>query len=384
MQSRTNIDHQRARREVPREIGRIRGERGGPTLIAVAGVHGNEYAGIAAATKVLTSLAEDDRGLCGELVVLAGNRAALADNVRYCAKDLNRQWTAEHVAQLRKDGPSDAEDRELLELLAAVESVIAEARGPVYFMDLHTTSASGVPFVVFGDTIAQRRFAFEFPLPAILGLEEQVDGVMGAYFTEQGCIAIGIEGGQHEDPRSVDSLEACLWVGLLGADLVPKAPEYAGARALLAEQWRDLPPVMEVIARRSITADDEFVMEPGFSNLAFVHKGQLLARDRDGEIRAKRNGYVMLPLYQGLGNDGYFFGRVVGGLRLGLAEHLRRHGLSRVLPFLPGVRRDPSNRDHLEVDTRIARFYPLDVFHLFGYRRIRQDGEILKVGRRGG
>jgi predicted deacylase len=36
-----------------REIGRAGGGRSGPTLIAVAGIHGNERAGITAARRVL-------------------------------------------------------------------------------------------------------------------------------------------------------------------------------------------------------------------------------------------------------------------------------------------------------------------------------------------
>ncbi len=40
-------------------------------------------------------------------------------------------------------------------------------------------------------------------------------------------------------------------------------------------------------------------MEPGFRNIDRARKGQLLARDRSGEIRAPADGMVILPLYQG-------------------------------------------------------------------------------------
>jgi hypothetical protein len=36
----------------------------------------------------------------------------------------------------------------------------------------------------------------------------------------------------------------------------------------------------------------------------------------------------------------------------------------------------------LSVNTRIARFYPLDVFHLFGFRKLRSEGVHLIVSRR--
>ena len=35
----------------------------------------------------------------------------------------------------------------------------ARADQAVFFLDLHTTSAAGVPFALIGDTLAQRRFA---------------------------------------------------------------------------------------------------------------------------------------------------------------------------------------------------------------------------------
>src|SRR5690606_36651941 len=115
----------------------------------------------------------------------------------------------------KREDRLDAEDREQHELAARVEDAMRRARGDVCLVDLHTTSAAGLPFVLFGDTLRQRRFGFSFPLPVILGLEEQLDGVLSAYFTERGCISIGIEGGQHDDPASIDNLEACLWVALV-------------------------------------------------------------------------------------------------------------------------------------------------------------------------
>ncbi|MBK6535075.1 MAG: hypothetical protein IPF99_37715 [Deltaproteobacteria bacterium] len=55
----------------------------------------------------------------------------------------------------------------------------------------------------------------------------------------------------------------------------------------------------------AITAEDSFQLEPGFTprNIA-RRRGQLLARDRHGEIVAPHDGVVILPLYQGLGATG--------------------------------------------------------------------------------
>ncbi|MDQ3031124.1 MAG: succinylglutamate desuccinylase/aspartoacylase family protein [Myxococcota bacterium] len=394
-----------------REIGRIRGAAAGPTLIVVGGIHGNEPAGAIAARRAIERLlasgeAGDHATLRGEIVALTGNLAALRLKRRFQAKDLNRQWTAARVAALHArpdrtgDDPEDLEQRELLE---AIEAAIARARGAVYFMDLHTTSAKGIPFVLFGDTLPQRRFASAFPLPIILGLEEQVDGVMSEYFTHHGCITLGIEGGQHDDPASIDNLEAALYVALVAAGLVDLSPaataglspavihererialEHERGYALLDSRRGHLPRVMEVVDRHAICEHDEFRMAAGFANLDRARAGQLLARDKRGEIRAPSDGLVILPLYQGQGDDGFFWGRPVSELRMRASEAIRRTHLDRALHLLPGVTRDPQCPDRLRVNTRIARLYPLDVFHAFGYRRIRQNGKELTVERQPG
>ena len=56
--------------------------------------------------------------------------------------------------------------------------------------------------------------------------------------------------------------------------------------------------------------------------------------------------------------------------------------LSAVMRLLPGVRPDPDRPEVLVVDTRVARLYPLEIFHLFGFRKVRQVGNDLLVIRR--
>ena len=368
-----------------REIGRLRGDRAGPTLIVVASLHGNEPGGMRAAERVLTRASADRLPLRGELLALAGNVGAIREGRRYRVKDLNRQWTAEKVAALRARDPStdDAEDHEQRELLAAIDAAVARARGETFLVDLHTTSAAGYPFVLFGDTLPQRDFAIRLPLPLILGLEEQVDGVLSEHMTRRGLITLAVEGGQHDDPRSVDNLAAVLWIALSGAGLLARAdnPELVASIAHLERARGAIPRVLEVLSRHAIRPGDEFRMQRGFANLAPVRRGQLLATTSRGEIRAPHRGFVMLPLYQGQGEDGFFWGRSVGSARLLASGLARRARLDRGLTWLPGVRRDPDDHERLLVDTRIARLYPLDVFHFFGFRKVRTDGDRLTVER---
>jgi succinylglutamate desuccinylase len=123
-------------------------------------------------------------------------------------------------------------------------------------------------------------------------------------------------------------------------------------------------------------------MEPGFTNFQPVRRGQTLAHDRRGEIAAPETGLVLLPLYQALGDDGFFLGREVRKLWLSLSALLRRLKIGNYMHLLPGVRRDPLNEHFLIVDTRIARVLPLHIFHLLGFRRRRWIGRHLIVSRR--
>lgn len=363
-----------------REIGRIVGEDAGPTLIAVAGIHGNERAGVGAARRVLSVLERRVDRVRGEMVAFAGNLGAMRLRVRYRHRDMNRVWTKDQVADLEaraKTDPKslDEEHIEQLDLLKSIRDAIKRARGPVYLIDLHTTSAHGLPFVLFGDTLRQRRFTSAFPIPIVIGLEEQVDGVLSGYFTTQGCITCGVEGGQHEDSGSIDNLEAVLLLGAEAAGLFGPGviTETTNAYALLERRRGNIPRVLEVISRRAITPEDKFRMEPGFQNLARAKQGQLLARDRNGEIRAPKDGMVILPLYQGQGADGFFWGREVSPARLRVSEVLRTMKVDRFLEFLPGIKKDPSEpHTRLVVDELASRVYPADVFHALGYRRVRK------------
>lgn len=366
-----------------REVGRLTGDAAGPTLITVGAIHGNEPAGIEAAKRILALLSKTT--IRGEYLALGGNLGAMHEGRRYRFRDMNRVWTEAHIRDVRTKKPEqlDAEDLEQLDLLDAIRSAIGRARGPVYLVDLHTTSAHGVPFALFGDTLRQRNFTRGLPLPIIMGLEEQLDGVLSEYCTKLGVVTFAVEGGQHADPGSVDNLEAVVLLAAQTAGIFEEGSlsETRAAYALLESRRGSLPRVMEVVSRHAITPEDSFVMEPGFKNLDHARAGQVLAHDRKGAIRAPADGLVMLPLYQGQGADGFFWGRAVSPARMRASEMLRQLHLDRVLAFLPGIERDEANPTRFIVDRLAASLYPRDVFHMLGYRRIRQTTGNLTVER---
>jgi succinylglutamate desuccinylase len=370
-----------------RLIGHHRGASSGPTMVVVAGIHGNEPAGIRAARHVLERLGREQLPVRGEIAALAGNLQALGRNQRFLVKDLNRQWTEDQVASLAERGPGPGaapEDAEQVDLLAAFDEVARRARGAVHFLDLHTSSADGPPFLTIGDTLRNRRFASRLPCPLILGLEDQVDGSLLEYLSNRGHVTLGVEAGRHDLESSTVHHEAVLWLALVAAGMLDRR-DLADAgewERLLRQATSRVPRVIEIRHRHAVRPDEGFRMEPGFRNFQRVARGQLVAREARGEVRAHEGGLILLPLYQGQGEDGFFLGREVSGLRLRASELVRRLGLDRMMRWLPGVKPHPSRPRTLIVDTRVARLYPMEVFHLLGFRKVRMDGPRLIVTRR--
>jgi succinylglutamate desuccinylase len=367
-------------------IGSVEGSLPGPTLVILGGIHGNEPAGVLAAERVLPHIQEGKAHLRGQIVFLRGNTRALARRVRFIDADLNRQWSAAsaRIAESAKDFSSQVSELvEQSELLGALKEVIERARGDVYFLDLHTTSAHGNPFATVGDTLRNRRFAQHFPVTIVLGLEEQIDGTLLEYVNNLGAVTMGFEAGQHEAPTSVDHHEAVIWTAAVASgnfdrDDVLKFDHWQSLLTLAGGGKR----VVEVRHRHAIVPGDEFRMALGFRNFQSVCRGRLLATDRSGQIEACETGFILMPLYQKQGDDGFFLGRDVKKFWLRLSALLRHLKVGTFMHLLPGVRRDPIDKNVLIINTRIARIMPLQIFHLLGFRKRRWTDNDLIVSRR--
>lgn len=249
-----------------RTIGHLAGERPGPTLIVMGAIHGNEPAGVAALESVIRTLQAGGGIASGDFVALTGNVEAFRRGVRFVDWDLNRHWPpGSRPNQSFEQTVEDVEQRELEE---AFQGVSANARGAVYLLDLHTVSGPGRPFSVFADTIRSRRFAMEFPVPLILGLEEHLDGALIDYAASLGHRAAAIEGGQHEDPNSVTNLQAAIWIALDAVGLLPNSQngEVGAARRTLEKAADSLPAALEIRRRHGIDPGDDFSMDHGFAS----------------------------------------------------------------------------------------------------------------------
>jgi len=369
-----------------RFLGRVRGDRPGPSLICVGGIHGNEPAGVYALERVLAALKSRSDALAGEFVALAGNRAALAKKCRFVDRDLNRAWTDERLARLRAEDAVglEAEDLEQVELLHALDHAVTDARGTVYVVDLHTTSGLGGTFSTFGDSLPNRDFAEHIPVPMVFGLEELVEGTLLAFLGEHGLVAIAVESGQHDESRAVDRAEAAIWIAIRTAGLLAPAdvPEASVGQAFLRAETDGLPQAAEMRFRYDVDPDMQFAMNPGYKNFQRVTQGETIARDRHGDIVVSEDSRLLMPLYQKQGEDGFFLVREFSPFWLRVSYLLRRARADRFARWLPGVRQDADAPDTLHVNRRVARLYALQLFHLLGFRSVEDTGDHLVVRRR--
>lgn len=292
-------------------IGAFIGDADGPTLVAVGSLHGNEPAGALALEEVSIRLDEIKERLRGRVFLVAGNMRALEQRVRFIDDDLNRSWTRRNLSSAgipRLEGT--AEGHELNELDRLIDSVLITARDEVYVIDLHSTSAGGPAFATVGDTIRNRTFARKFPVTTLLGIEEQLEGTMLEYLNNAGAVTLGFEGGKHESPGTVENHIAFTLIALVNSGIAraEDLPDIADQHLRLAAGV-GRSHFYEVLYREAIMPDDEFRMKPGFTNFDPVSKGQHLADNKDGPVVSPFDGVVLMPLYQKLGEDGFFIGR---------------------------------------------------------------------------
>ncbi len=282
-------------------------------MVITGGLHGNEPAGVIAAEEVLRILARKADVLRGRVVAFCGNRVALARGLRYVARDLNRGWQSSELDGLHARAPDamSEEDREQAELHAEIIALERPER-PLLFLDLHTTSGPTEPFLCFADTPDNRAVASALPVNVVLGLERTLHGSLLSWAEARGHGGVSFEAGQHLDPAAARRHSAAIWLfllacGALDAQQVPDEAEHVAVLTRSSARSK----VVEVRHRHVVEEGDDFEMLDGFVGFDPIEAGQIVARDRHGPVRSPETGLMLMPRYQGKGEDGFFVAREV-------------------------------------------------------------------------
>jgi hypothetical protein len=295
---------------IDRIIGRYKGNKKGPTLIFMGGVHGNEPSGVFALQSVLEELHLSDTPFHGNLYAVSGNLAALQKGIRFSKVDLNRIWTKDLIKNLN-GAAKQSENEEILEqteILKTINNILDTEEGPFYFFDLHTTSGVSCPFLTVNDSLLNRKFTKQYPLPIVLGIEEYLHGPLLSYINEMGYVAFGYEGGQHDSPLAYKNHRSFIYLSLLYSGCYSESnPTLAKHHDWLVTNCKIPKRFFEIVYHHRIKDHEKFKMNPGFVNFQRIKKNEELAMNTTQEIYAPQTGKIFMPLYQGKGEDGFVY-----------------------------------------------------------------------------
>ncbi len=301
-----------------RLIGSYSQNKQGPLLLCIGGIHGNEPAGVNALSLLLKMLEVEpitnpDFQFFGRLIGLRGNIQALQHGQRYIQEDMNRMWTPERLAAIeaKPSGSLQNEELEVYQLRKMVDDII-ETYQPerLLVMDLHTTSSSGGIFALVPEDKEIEYIATEMHIPVVKEITKGLRGTTMNYFSDKNfdipVKEIVFESGQHHEPRSVNRAIAgivnCMrTIGMVRGEDVENVHDQ-----LLVEHSRRIPMFTRMIHAHALSEGDQFKMNPGYHNFDFIEKDEIVAHDINGPIASPVSGYILMPLYQEQGSDGFF------------------------------------------------------------------------------
>ena len=379
-------------------LARIEGSAPGPLVVLVAGMHGNEKRSEEAVESVLAQLAE--LPIRGTVVGLLGNVAACHDNLRQIHADLNRMWKPSELSRVRGCALEElehAEERELWSLRKDIDALIAEGMKdpetptPI-FIDVHTASGDSIPFAIAMNTLDHSSLLNGLPVPILAGLAERLDGLMLRHVLREGGRSLAIETGPHDKETGAVELEAVMWMLLIQAGTLEKSqvPREAEHRERLVGLTEKIPPIVEVLYRHHVNDREKFAMRDKdapegeekvkWKSFDRVNARQVVAENHGREVRSHVRGRVIMPLYQPIGEDGFFLGVDRDRPYLFLSELFRKMKLEWTMGLFPSMRRARDHGDawHLDrSDHPILR----ELLRFFGYREQteREDGSVLAI-----
>jgi succinylglutamate desuccinylase len=278
----------------------------GPLILAIGGVHGNEPNGPRAIRAFLNMLHTQTPLISGTFLGVIGNVRAFGENQRFIDKDLNRCFTATNVAA----GHSSLLGHEASELHEIVK-ILHRARDDfedVCFVDCHTTSAQTMPYLSINVHTPSIQLAHRFPLNSVIGLQKSIPGCLTEYCNALDFRGFTFEAGQHQGAAAFSNQVAMLWLLLVYSGALSKhdLPAYRHYEKLLGVETPELKRSFRLLSHYSIKEGENFVMRPGFRNFDYVTPGTHLADNRYGAIYSPDEGYILMPLYQKQGSDGFF------------------------------------------------------------------------------
>jgi predicted deacylase len=272
-------------------VWRFRAAQAGPRVAVTALIHGNELCGAWAVAGLLERLHGGAQLQRGELTLALCNLAAFdrfdaaqPDSSRFVDEDLNRQWSAERLA----DGAT-AERRRAAELLPWL-------RDADFLLDLHSMHAPGAPLLLSGPLARHAAFARALGLAGHVVCDAgHADGTRLRDFGRWGdpadtACALLIECGWHGDPQSRRVAEDAVLRLLQHTDLIAAA-QLPAAWRVAAPPARWMLDVGQAVVARSM----DFRFAASFADLECIpRRGTVIAYDGGEAIVTPHDDCVLV------------------------------------------------------------------------------------------
>lgn len=282
---------------------------GGTLFVCFGGIHGNETGGVHALEQVFEKLSSENIKINGKFIGVRGNLKAIEAKKRYLKEDLNRLWHDDFMALAHTPAGADhPELQELAALCTLLDDLETEKYSQKVFLDLHGTSAEKGIFTIVKDYSKVAFLVDALYSPVVVNLLENLKNTTLSEMEKRGFLSLAFEGGKIGTKEVVENHKLIIWQILLKTALISpeQIPEKIFEYGYLKAFSEKLPKFLTPVHRHKINSGDDFRMIPGFQNYDPIQKGQLLATDKHGDICAQENGYLLMPLYQKEGTDGFF------------------------------------------------------------------------------
>ncbi len=277
-------------------------EGNGFCLLCIGAMHGNEKAGIEALNLAKSVLQKPNLN-SGRVIGIKGNIKAIEKNQRYIDVDLNRIWTLENILN---PNFTIYEHQQLIEIYDYIDDLFFQYGPRLVILDLHTFSSEGGFFGFAAKNKQSFKFLSKIGVPVIKGLSDNLEGTALEFWGNKGLVSFAFEGGNHLSEIAPHNLCTVIFksaeqLGIIKKELIPEP--YKNFKQKIKVK---LPHYLTLTYRHGVKAGDNFKMLEGFTNFQTVQEGQLLAKDKNGNILAPLSGYLLMPLYQPKGEDGFF------------------------------------------------------------------------------
>jgi len=239
---------------------------------------------------------------------------------------------------------------------------------------------------MMSDTLRNRELGRVVGLPIMLGLLEHLAGMLMDVTSRSGFPTILFQGGGNTQDDTLIHHKGFI-SKLLTAKCKLDISLYPELRKTMS-QLNSYAPVdeshefLEISYTYKIKEKDDFEMKPGYVNFQQIKKNEIVAVSNRGDIMFPFSGRIFMPRYQKLGKEGFYVTKRIDAFWIKFSRRFRLFKHHDKLHWLLGVYKINSNPLTFKIDQQVTFLWSLEIFHLLGYIKVRQDGPILYMTRR--